>query len=166
MDIISLPWHLFIHLVSALLGGWLSGRYFKELYLGMLVGILGGFLIDLDHVLEYFIFFGLSFNLGNFLEGWQFLLSNKIYLWFHAWEYIPILLIMAWMLKKYQVLKIIFITLALTSGIHLLSDVLINQYPLSHYSIIQRAQVNFSAEKILSPARYQEQLDAREELGL
>jgi len=166
MDIISLPWHLLIHFILAILVGWLLGSYFKQAWLGLITGFFGGFLIDLDHVLEYFLFFGLNFNLSHFLEGWQFLLSDKIYLWFHAWEYVPILLIMAWMLKKYQVLKIIFITLALASGIHLLSDVLINQYPLSHYSIIYRAQENFLAEKILSPARYQEQLDAREELGL
>jgi len=166
MNTIPLFWHLLIHFILAILAGWLLGRYFKQTWLGLITGFVGGFLIDLDHVLEYFLFFGPSFNLSHFLEGWQFLLSDKIYLWFHAWEYVPILLIMAWLLKKYRVLKIIFITLALTSGIHLLSDVLINQYPLSHYSIIHRAQENFSAEKILSPTRYQEQLDARAELGL
>jgi len=166
MDIISLPWHILAHFVLAVLSGWLIGQYFKKSYLGVFIGFLGGFLIDLDHVLEYFLFFGPHFNLSNFFEGWQFLLSDKIYLWFHAWEYIPILLVAAWLLKKYKGLKVILIALALTSGIHLLTDILINQYPLQQYSLIYRSQRDFAAERILGPERYQEQLRVKRELGL
>ena len=58
--------HLGIHFALAVLSGYLLGSYFNNKKLGVIFGILGGFLIDLDHVLEYFLVFGPSFNLQYF----------------------------------------------------------------------------------------------------
>ena len=162
----SLYIHLSIHFLLAVLVGYLCGRIFKQVRLGIIVGILGGFLIDLDHVLEYFLFFGPTFNFQYFIESRQFLLSEKIRLYFHAWEYVPILLLLAWFFRSQQKLKLIFITLAFSGMIHLVSDIFINNYYFRYYSITYRYQRDFSASKLLSPEQYQLNLDYKKELGI
>lgn len=166
MDIIPFPLHIFTHFALAILVGYLAGRHFKQIKLGILIGFLGGFLIDLDHLLEYLLFFGPHFNLGYFLDGRQFLLSNQIHLWFHAWEYIPLLILAAIILKKHKILETILVTLALAMSVHLLTDSIINQYSLQYYSLAYRADNNFAVEKLLSPEEYLKHLEQRRELGL
>ncbi len=158
--------HLSIHFLLAVLTGYLCGRFFKQVRLGIIVGILGGFLIDLDHILEYFLVFGPTFNFQYFIESRQFLISEQIRLYFHAWEYAPILLLLAWVFKSYQRVKLVLVTLAFAGSIHLISDVFINQYYFRYYSITYRYQHNFSAPQLLSSEQYQRNLDYRQELGI
>jgi len=158
--------HLSIHLIVAVLTGYICGRIFKNIYLGIIVGIFGGFLIDLDHVLEYFLVYGPTFNLQYFLESRQFLVSDKIRLYFHAWEFFPILIALGFIFRKRKNLKIIFFTLAWAGATHLVSDVFINGYYFKYYSLIYRYQHNFSAEQILAPEIYQLNLDYKEKLGI
>lgn len=158
--------HLSIHFGLALLAGYLVGRHFKKNVLGLIAGLLGGFLIDLDHVLEYLLVFNWHFNLGYFLEGREFLAADKIYVWFHAWEYVPLLVLLAIVFKKYKALETFLFALALAASVHLLSDSAINQYPLEYYSLIHRQEVNFSAEKLLSPEEYAKNQELKKALGL
>jgi hypothetical protein len=158
--------HLFIHFFLAALVGYYFGRRFKHPALGIIFGILGGFLIDLDHVLEYFLFYGLHFNFTYFIQSRQFLLSNQIRIFFHAWEYFPLLLLAAWLCRRKQILKMIFLTLAFAGLVHLISDVLINGYSVQYYSITYRALHHFSAPELLSPADYQLNLDYKQKLGI
>lgn len=151
-----LPLHLLIHLSVALLTGYAVGWLFKRIDIGLLGGLWGGFFIDLDHVLEYFLIFGPSFNIVKFLAGQQFLASEKIYILFHAWEYIPILLLIAWLIRKCRAWSILVVTVAVSALLHLASDCLINNYPPRNYSLLYRYQVNFQAREILSPTQYQE----------
>ncbi len=162
----SLTIHIFIHFVVALLTGYICGRIFKNIYLGIFAGLLGGFFIDLDHVIEYLLVFGINFNLSYFLDSRQFLVSDKIRLVFHAWEYFPLLLVLAWFMKKHQKLKNFLITLACAGLIHLFSDVIINQYPFRHYSIIYRYYYDFATVEILDSDNYQLNLEARQKLGI
>lgn len=161
-----LPIHLLIHFLLAIFVGYLVGRHFKKIGLGILIGFLGGFLIDLDHVLEYFLVYGLHFNLVYFLQGREFLISNQIHLWFHAWEYVPILLFFACLLKKNKIILTILVTLALAISVHLLSDSIINKFPPKFYSLIYRAEANFSALKLISPEDYQKNQELKLKLGL
>lgn len=162
----SLAAHVCIHFLIALLTGYICGRIFKDIYVGILAGLIGGFFIDLDHVLEYFLVFGANFNLQYFLESRQFLVSDKIRLFFHAWEYFPLFLLLAWIFSKYKKLKIFLFILALAGFVHLISDVFINNYHPRHYSLIYRYQKDFSAEKILSEDNYQLNLDYKKRLGI
>jgi len=161
-----LPLHLSIHFIVAILVGLLAGCYFKKMPLAIIAAVIGGFFIDLDHVLEYFFYYGPHFNLSYFLEGRQFLLSNHIYLIFHAWEYIPILLLIAYLLRKRRTLAIFIFTLCLAGSIHLVSDVFINGYPVKFYSISYRASQNFSTLKLISPEEYQKNLELKQKLGI
>lgn len=156
---IPLPLHLFIHLALAVLAGYLVGRHFKKVWLGIIAGMLGGFFIDLDHVAEYFFTFGFHFNLYNFLQGQQFLQSDKIILIFHTWEYVPVLLLIAWLLRRRQSLSVFLLALTLGGAVHLATDSVINHFPFCNYSLIHRWSVGFSTQQLLGPERYQEGMD-------
>jgi len=164
--VLPLPLHLAIHLYLAILTGYLAGRYFKNIWLGLLIGVCGGFFIDLDHVLEYLLVFNWHFNIYDFFKGRQFLASDKIHLWFHAWEYVFGFLLLAWFLRKKEILKIILITLSLAMSVHLLTDTVINKVPLKFYTLTYRANLGFEAINLMSPEAYQENQDLKRELGM
>jgi len=158
--------HLLIHFSLAILTGYLAGKYFRKLGLGIIIGFIGGFLIDLDHVLEYFFVYGLNFNLIYFLQGRQFLISDQIQLWFHAWEYVIILLIFAYLFKKRNIVKAVLVTLALAIGVHLATDSIINHYQPQFYSLSYRASLGFSAEELMSREEYELNQKWKSEMGL
>ena len=58
----------------------------------ILLCVLGGILIDIDHLFDYFLCFGIRFNLKKFLCG-EFVKSGRVYLFFHSWELLPLILI-------------------------------------------------------------------------
>jgi hypothetical protein len=158
--------HIYLHFLIALIIGYLAGRYFKRPWLCLTVALAGGFLIDLDHILEYFLIFGPHFNFYCFIQGREFLVSGKIYLLFHAWEWVALLALSVWLMRPKKRLKVILLTLAVAMAAHLLSDCLINHYPLQFYSLGYRASQNFSAAKLLSPEQYQENLELKADLGI
>lgn len=161
-----LPVHLFIHFSLAVLSGLVVGRYFHKVWLGVAVGILGGFLIDVDHIIEYLLVFGPHFNLGYFFSGRQFLISDKIRIIFHAWEWVAIVLFLAYLMRGKRLIKIILITLALGMLVHLVSDCVINRYPLKFYSIIYRHGQGYEAARLLSPAQWAENLEMKAKSSL
>ena len=163
---IPLAIHLSIHFLLAVLAGFLVGRYFGKVKLGIIAGILGGFLIDLDHVLEYFFVFGPRFNLQYFIQGREFLVSNRIMSIFHGWEYIPLLLLAAWLLRARRNVAIFLVALTVGGFVHLMSDCVLNAYPPRNYSIIYRASKGFDSSYILSPAQLELNDQYRAELGL
>lgn len=105
--------------------------------------IVGGILIDLDHLIDYFLYAGFTFNLKKFALI-DFLKSGKVYLFFHSWELIIFLYIIGFLLGvgKYS--------LALSLGIlgHLLVDSIFHKTFLL-YSLFYRIWYNFDANKIL-----------------
>ncbi len=158
--------HLFIHFSLAVLSGYLAGKYFKNIKLGILTGIVGGFLIDMDHVLEYLLVFNFHFNILYFLEGRQFLTSDQLHLWFHAWEYVPVLTLIGLLFRKKKIIKIIFFTLAFSMAVHLATDMVINRCSFNFYTLTYRAQHNFSARELMSPESYQKNEDLKMKLGI
>lgn len=53
------------------------------------------YLVDLDHLVDYFSFYGIKFNLADFFVGDYFDHAHKAYIPFHAWEWIVLLGIIA-----------------------------------------------------------------------
>lgn len=162
----SLALHLGVHFALAVLTGYLLGSYFNNKKLGVIFGILGGFLIDLDHVLEYFLVYGASFNLEWFFQSRQFLASDMVRLYFHAWEYLPVLLILAFIFRKKEKVKIALVVLALSGAVHLVSDVLINDSYFKYYSLYYRASHNFSASELVPAYQYEQNARLMEDLGM
>lgn len=165
MDI-PLPLHLSIHFLLALLSGLLAGYYFRERLVSILAGIAAGFLIDLDHVLEYLLVFKGRFNFQYFFEGRQFLTSEQLHLWFHAWELVPLLLIIAWLFRRQRVVKIIAVTMAFAGAVHLATDLVINQVPPKFYLLSYRASQDFQMKNLMTADVYQENLELKAELGI
>ncbi len=81
----------------------------KELVIGW-VFTLG---LDLDHLIDYFIYKeGIRLNIIEFLTH-DYLLSNgKVYLFLHAWEWVLVLLV-AYMAKKSKPKIILFLALSI-----------------------------------------------------
>lgn len=165
MDI-PLPLHLSIHFLLAVVSSLLAGYYFKEKIVSFLAGIVAGFFIDLDHALEYLLVFKGHFNFQYFFEGRQFLTSEQLHLWFHAWELVPVLFIIAWLFRRQRVVKIIAITMAFAGAVHLATDVVINQVSPKFYLLGYRASRDFQMKNLMTPGVYQENLELKAELGI
>jgi len=153
----SLFLHELTHLVISLCIGFLVWKKYKKAFPAFFAAILGGFFIDADHLFDYYLVFGLDFNLKNFLESQQFLLSNKLYVPFHAWEWVALLSFLYLKLDKqpkkrdFKISKyLLSFLLALTLGIysHLIIDIITNKVVISGYSIIYRAVNNFNSDTL------------------
>ena len=107
---------LFAHVVCTAMLGWVVYLKTADLfYVGIVVA--GGIFIDLDHLIDYFRYFkNKKFSLKNFFYG-LYLGSGKVYLFFHSWELIFIILALATFFRSY-VLLLFFLSLS----IHLLID--------------------------------------------
>jgi len=149
--------HEIVHLVISLLAGALVWKKYKLALPAFTAALLGGFLIDADHLFDYFLVFGLNFELVKFFSNVQFGISNKVYVPFHGWEYVLLLSLLYLNLevkfkkkKLYLAKFLLSFILALNLGMysHLIIDTLTNSVVLPGYSIIYRAVNNFAADKI------------------
>ncbi|OGK26061.1 hypothetical protein A2954_02855 [Candidatus Roizmanbacteria bacterium RIFCSPLOWO2_01_FULL_37_12] len=149
--------HESVHILISLIIGYLVWCIYKKPFPSFFAAFLGGVLIDLDHLVDYFFVYGFNFNLVNFLKGYHFDISNKLYVPFHAWEYVVILNILyiyfekKWKQKKVAVFKIILaFVLALNLGIysHLIIDTFSNGVESFGYSLIYRALNKFRSDKV------------------
>ena len=78
------------------------------------LSVLGGILIDTDHLLDYFFHYGLKFSTGRFLRN-TYLDSGKIYVIFHSWEIVFFLLGLSYFVYWLY-------PLAISMAIHILWD--------------------------------------------
>lgn len=147
--------HLSIHVILGIVAGTIAWLITRRFWASMIPAVLAGALIDLDHFIEYFLTFGWNFNLDQFIQGAEYLKSEKMRVFFHAWEYVIILLLAYWLVKNKK-LKAIFLGIALGLFFHLGGDALINGIPLKSYSIIYRAANNFKMEKMVTPEHWEE----------
>ncbi len=154
---LSLPLHLSIHIFFSLLAGFIVWRIWKKPFVAAIFGVIGGFLVDFDHFIDYYLAFGLNWNFRYFRDGYQFLKSGKVYIVFHGWEYVIILILLVFLFKnKYA--KIIFLSLALGLFFHLVTDVIVDEMPVKSYSIIYRINHDFNIRYINSSVNYEKYL--------
>ena len=170
--------HLSIHLFFAILAGLIIWLIYKKPIICLVGGVIGGFLIDFDHFIDYLIVFGFNFKFDYFFNGYQFLKSDKIYILFHGWEYVIILVILGLILAKnkkiYPVASVSCATeypttnhgyatgatafifaLALGAFFHLATDVVLNEgLTAKSYSIIFRAKNGFQMNNIVTPEHW------------
>ncbi|MCX6761935.1 MAG: hypothetical protein NTY33_03815 [Candidatus Moranbacteria bacterium] len=157
---LSLPLHLSIHLFLSLFAGLIVWRIWKKPRLAVILGLIGGFLIDLDHFIDYYLVFGWHWNWHYFRDGYQFLKSGKIYVLFHGWEYVIILVLLVFLFKN-KYIETILLALALGAFFHLITDVVVDDTPIKSYSIIYRIKHNFDIYYINSPENYEKYLKKR-----
>lgn len=109
----------------------------KNMILGLLVTVF----MDADHLVDYFLYKrNLAFSLSEFIDLNYFELLGKTYIPLHAWEWVVLLLIVYFALrKKYQF--ILFIALGMFS--QLLVDSLSYGFDWRVYFITYRFLNNF-----------------------
>jgi len=75
-------------------------RKYKDIRL-IIVSLFTGLLIDLDHLFDYFYWAGPRFNLKEFFDPTTYVVStNKVFVFFHGWEFLPILFLLGGKLEK------------------------------------------------------------------
>jgi len=108
-----------------------------------IIGFFSAVLIDLDHVVDYFIFNGFSrFNLFEFLSCKFYEESGRAFVIFHGWEYLIILLFVGVVTKKSKIKSVIF-AFALGMFVHLTFDTIVNGLPDYFYFVSSRALQGF-----------------------
>lgn len=149
--------HELVHFSISLLTGWFVWKKFKQLLPSYLGSFLGGFLLDSDHLIDYILVFGSKFRLNYFLESYEFLTSRKVYVFFHAWEWVIALILLIIFLSGKQLLaknpalktvRIFLIAFTLAMALHLFFDSVSNDVKPVSYSLIYRLLNNFNADKI------------------
>lgn len=137
---------LLLHLICSLFAGYIAWKKFKgkqrTLLLCIAVALLSGLFIDLDHLFDYFMAFGLNFSLFKFFNGDMFVESGKAYVVFHAWEFLLVACVFFFRAKKKQT-KMFLLAFILSMFLHLAVDITLFQVPFQEYSIIYRASKDF-----------------------
>ena len=113
----------------------------------ILICFITGFMIDIDHLFDYFAYWGLGGNWSKLVETkGYFDQSGKIFVPFHGWEFTPLLwLLGAWLEKKIKIRGARW-ALSLPYLGHLFLDHFTYlPHPLA-YSFIYRLLNNFSLE--------------------
>ncbi len=158
----SLALHLSLHVLTALLAGYIVWRLWRYPALSFGAAFFGAVLIDLDHFIDYFLAFGLHFSLPLFLHGDQFGQNDKIYVLFHGWEYGILLLGGGWLIKKNARLSAAFLALSFGTFFHLLIDVNVNDgMTYKSYSAVYRAIHNYEMKEIVTPEHYKNHLEQK-----
>ncbi len=109
----------------------------------VLFGFLTTMFMDIDHFFDYFMYKGLTLNLTDFFQADYFSLSGKVFVLFHAWEYVIVLLVSYLFLKRKRFATFLLFA-ALGIGVHLVYDTLYYGFNPLGYSIIYRILSGFS----------------------
>lgn len=148
--------------VSAGLGAifWAKSRDWRTLAISLAFGVL----VDLDHLFDYFYAERrLTWDTKTFMRTRYWRRSGKIFVWFHAFEYLP-LVFLTW-----QAFKGRKWAMAATSAMasHVLADHLVNELRPLGYFITYRIAHRFRADEILDwnrVRRIEERYRRRKEL--
>jgi len=161
----SLSLHLFLHVFSAFLVGVVVWKVWGKPLPSFAAAFCGGILVDFDHFIDYFLAFGWNFHLSWFASGYQFTKSDKMYVLFHGWEYVIILIILAFIFKN-KIFKSILLALGFGLFVHLCLDVVIDKVPIKSYFVSDRIKNNFEIEKLNTPEHYLKHLESKEKMQL
>ena len=147
--------HELLNLCASLVIGLLIGGLFRKRIIALAAAFMGAVLIDLDHLFDYFLAFNFHFKLNYFLKGYEFLKNDKIFVLFHAWESVVVLLLLSFFAqKKNSAVAAFSAALALGLFFHLMIDTQVNHmYPQS-YSLIYRVTHQFETKELVPPEEY------------
>lgn len=158
--------HLSIHIFFSLVAGFIVWKLWKKPVASFIFGVVGGVLVDLDHVIDYFLAFGWNIRFEYFAKGYEFLKSDKIYILLHGWEYVIILAVLAIWIFKNRTAKSVILALALGLFFHLGFDASANEgAKFSTYSIANRIHKNFELKDLVTSEHYQDHQEKRKLLN-
>lgn len=133
----SLFMHELLHGVVAAPFAYLIWRKTKSKRLVALV-FLSAYLIDVDHLVDYFLYYGLMISPEKFFNGEHFDVTQKAYVPLHGWEY----LIPLGVMSRLKGWNSVFTAILFGAMSHYVFDAL-TQGSFMFYSIIYRSLYNF-----------------------
>ncbi len=113
--------HETVHfLLVGLIAGFFYWRYrdWRLIFAAVLIGLF----IDLDHLFDFFAYYGSTFELSDFFFSGYMAASGKIYVPLHGWEDLFILGLLGFLLEKRLKIKGLTAVILLAYGSHLLWD--------------------------------------------
>jgi len=119
----------------------------------MVLSLVFGALVDLDHFIDYWYSEGrVCFDLHTFLRTRYWQKSGRIFIFFHAFEYLPLVFLVWQALKgrKWAVAA----TAAMSS--HVLADHLVNELRPMGYFILYRLAHGFRSDELIDWRRVRE----------
>jgi hypothetical protein len=157
--------HELSHLILSLLVGFIIWKISGNVYV-LSAALMGGFFIDLDHFLDYFLAFGTKFNLTYFLKGYQFLKTDKIYVLFHSWELVILILFTSLLLFRSANLTVsmLLLSFSLSLFLHLFIDVFTNNMQARSYFLMYRMNNNFELKTMVTNNHYQKHLEQKKKV--
>lgn len=137
---------IFTHEATHLVIGFLAFLVFRKLtnWKGLLLWVLiPTIFLDIDHLFDYFLAFGVQFNLPAIINGAYFDINKLTVIPFHSIEFLTLLFIIGYKMRHKQSGKRL---IAISFGIlaHLLVDKFWYQLPLGTYFYLARALHGFS----------------------
>jgi hypothetical protein len=143
---VDVTFHFFLSLaVGFLLWKAFDGKRRRTLILSLCFALLSGLFIDVDHLFDYYVVYGFAWNFQRFMSTDYFDKSGKNYVFFHGFEYVFILGIIAFFLKNKEK-KLFFTVLATSMFVHLFTDILLFSIPVKNYFIIYRILTGFNTD--------------------
>lgn len=130
-----------IHLLISIVIGALFARYYPEVtyFWSITISIIGGVLVDADHILDYFLKKSEKFDLNGIVSGSHFKKSGKAFIILHSYE-LAIALVFTYLILN----NISFLILAAALLVHLLFDILHNRTKWTAYFLFYRASQKFN----------------------
>ncbi len=110
---------------------------------------IGEFLLDADHLFDYFVAFGFDFQAHQFFRGDMFDKLQKVFVPLHSWELLPVLAIFIYLTKN-KTLKYFFISLTLGFLFHMVYDTSYNHITIG-YSLLYRILHGFDINSVVLP---------------
>ncbi len=142
----DLRWDELVHLSTSLLSGGICALVFNNIYL-ILAALLVGFFIDIDHLFDYFHYFGIRKGLKNFRNffnsGSYMNPAGQVFVPLHGFEYLVVL----WVLGSLTGVPGLNWALAGSYLLHLSWDnfALRHHHPLAYF-VVFRAIHNFDLD--------------------
>ncbi len=127
--------HTGISAVAAGLLWWLAGP------IAALTCMIAGVLIDLDHLFDYVMNYGMRrFQIGHFFHAFKLEILKKVFVLLHAWELVALAWLAAWYFKWQPAL----LGAAIGLGLHLLLDQIFNAHNPAAYILSYRIWHRFN----------------------
>ena len=111
------------HFVSSLIGAGLVYAIFGN-FISAIIFLISGLFLDLDHIFDYVREYGIkSLNIKTLCETCYENKFDKVYIFFHSFEFLLIL----WIFITFYKLNILWMALALGMSVHLIIDQFTNR---------------------------------------
>ncbi|MFH1188322.1 MAG: hypothetical protein V1652_00565 [bacterium] len=155
--------HLLTHLILSLFVGFIMWRASGSAFV-FAASLMSGLFIDIDHFIDYFLAFGTKFNFVYFLKGYSFLKTDKIYVFFHSWELVIILLLVmpiVALLGGGWTIVFFLLSFSLSLFFHLTVDVFTNAMLPQSYFVTYRLMHKFDLKTMVTKSHYIKHLDQK-----